>query len=158
MKLTKDNYVAFIPWLSAEWTVSMKVQLYDEVKIFGSYAFCNIAEFTADDSQIQHGKSTLMVRMGKENNLRIESTSLYGPEAVFSYPPLVVDQPVHIEVHQRYMYGGIYRYTIVVDGVNYASKVVTNAQQNFNIKVYASEKYREACRVYVSDFKLTNFL
>ena len=135
----------------------MKVRLYDEATSFGAYDFCTIAEFTKDDSQRNEGYETLMIRMGKQNKLYIQSKSVYGSEAILPYP-LIVDQQVHIEVHRRYMYGGKYWYIIDVDGVNYASKVVTNAQQYFNVKVYASETHREACHVYVSDFKLTNFL
>ena len=136
----------------------MEVRLYDEDTSFGEYDYCTIAEFTRDDSQIQFGLDTLMILMGQQNNLLIRSKSISDDEASFQYTPLVVDQQVHIEVHQRYMYGGKYRYIIDVDGVNYASKIVTNAQQYFNVKVYASETHREACHVYVSDFKLTNFL
>ena len=136
----------------------MKVRLYDEDTSFGGKSYCTIAEFTKDDGQLQHGFETLMIMMGTQNKLKISSKPIFGIDALFTIPPLVVDKQVHIEVHQRYMYGGKYRYIIDVDGVNYASKIVTDAQQYFNIKVYSSEIHREACHVYVSDFKLTNFL
>ena len=136
----------------------MKVRLYDKDTSFGEYEYCTITEFTREDSKKELERDTLMILMGQQKNLRTKSISIYGSEANLPYSLLVVDHQVHIEVHQRYMYGGKYRYTIDVDGVNYASKVVTNAQQYFNVKVYASEIHREACHVYVSDFKLTNFL
>ena len=157
VRVTKNNLLALIPWLSAEWSVSLKVRLYDEDTSYGDHGYCNIAEFKVGGNGLKYGSDTLIIMMGKAKFLRIVSKSIHDQQSI-PIPSLVVDQPVHIEVHQRYIYGGKYRYTIDVDGVNYASKVVTDAQQYFDVKVYASENNREACHIYVSDFKLTNFL
>ena len=83
--------------LSAEWSVYMKVRLYDENTSFRAYDFCTIAEFTRDNSQVEHGYETLMIRMGKQNNLNIDSKSIFDSEAILPYPLLVVDQQVKIK-------------------------------------------------------------
>ena len=74
------------------------------------------------------------------------------------YLALTVNQTYKIEIHQRYVSNGDYRYFIILDGQEVYSVVNTDAKQFYNIKVYASGPFRDACPAYVKDLKFTNFL
>ena len=70
-------------------------------------------------------------------------------------PPINVE--THIEMHQRYVSGGNYRFFIVVNGEEINS-VFSTARQFYNVKVYSSNPWHNACPGYIKNFKFTNFL
>ena len=47
----------------------------------------------------------------------------------------------HIEIHQKYTSGGKYRYFIKINGEEVFSIINTNAQQFYDIKIYASNPW-----------------
>ena len=62
-----------------------------------------------------------------------------------------------IEIHQRYVSRGDYRFFIKVDGIEIHSVINSDARQFYNVKVYAGDPWRET-NGFISNLKLTNFL
>ena len=134
----------------------MNFRLYSENIETTPYATCSIIEFTSDSSKITHGYDTLLVLMRRsDKSLYIRSKAGLTKE---NMPNVEVDKTMNLRVSQRYVSNGQYRYSVDVDGINFATKLVTNAQQYYNIDVYAAERHRGACPAFISNFKLTNFL
>uniref|UniRef100_A0A7M6DR11 Uncharacterized protein n=1 Tax=Clytia hemisphaerica TaxID=252671 RepID=A0A7M6DR11_9CNID len=62
----------------------------------------------------------------------------------------------HIEVHQRYVSNGHYRYFIMIDGVEVYSVLNTDARQFYNVHVYVGWPDPAPC--FISNLEITNFL
>ena len=62
-----------------------------------------------------------------------------------------------LELHQRYLSGGVYKYFIILDGEEIHSGNI-NPKQRYGFNVYGSSPTHDACVGTVSEFKLTNFL
>ena len=71
-----------------------------------------------------------------------------------------VNETTHIEIHQRYLRSGEYRYFIRIDGEEVHSVVNTQAQQFYNVKVIAAQAFTSAatCPASIKNVKHTNFL
>ena len=135
----------------------MNFRLYSENIETTAYALCSIIEFTSDSSKISHGDDTLDVLINPSSK-RLVVRSKAG--TIKENMPIIVevDKTMNLRVSQRYVSNGQYRYSVDIDGINIATKLVTNAQQYYNIDVYAAERHRGACPAFISNFKLTNFL
>ena len=72
---------------------------------------------------------------------------------------LTVNVGIKIEIHQRYTSGGKYRYFIKINGEEIHSIVNNDAQQFYNVKVYASNPWDPiVCPGYIKNFAITNLL
>ena len=130
--------------------------MYSENIETSAYAFCNIIEFTPDSSKITHGYDTLNVGIERSSKRLIVRSKAGKTQE--NMPIVEVDKTMNLCVSQRYVSNGQYRYSVDVDGINIATTLVTDAQQYYNIDVYAAERHRGACPAFISNFKLTNFL
>ena len=68
-----------------------------------------------------------------------------------------LNQKYHIEIHQRYISQGNYRFFMKIDRVEVHSIVNNDARQFYDVKVYASDQYFDAIG-FISNLHLTNFL
>ena len=71
------------------------------------------------------------------------------------------DEKTHrIEIHQNYskIGGGEYIYSVELDREEVAYFNNTDARQFYNVQVYAGNPWNDPCPVYISNFKITNFL
>lgn len=63
-----------------------------------------------------------------------------------------------IEIHQRYVSQGDYRYFIKINGTEIHSVINSDAIQFYNVNVYASDNIYANAAGFISNFKFTNFL
>ena len=155
--MVRDRLLTVIPRLSTEWIVSFTVRM---TSLASSSTHCNIIQLTKGGSSGSHGDKTPKVSLPQSRNKIFFSTTI-NQNADFMTKitkGLVVNVPIHIEIHQRYTSGGKYRYFIKINGEEVFSIINTNAQQFYDVKVYASNPWTDACTGYIKNFKVTNFL
>ena len=71
----------------------------------------------------------------------------------------LLNQFIRFEVTQRYVSGGNYRFSVVVDGDIFFTLINTDARQFYDVKVYASNPWVPSPKdVYISNLEITNFL
>ena len=76
----------------------------------------------------------------------------------FVSDPIQPNHTYSVEIHQRYIANGKYRYFITIDGKEKYSIVNKQAQQFHNVHVYASSETRDKGDGYISNLSFTNFL
>ena len=64
----------------------------------------------------------------------------------------------HIEINQRYVSRGDYRYFIKINGTKIHSVINSDARQFFNVNIYASDDDKASAPGFISNFQFTNFL
>ena len=69
-----------------------------------------------------------------------------------------VNKNHYVEIHQRYVSRGDYRYFIKINGIEINSVINCGAQQFYKVDVYASDNFHENAAGYISNFLFTNFL
>ena len=78
-----------------------------------------------------------------------------------NYKHMVVTQyniEYNVEIHQRYKSGGVYKYSILLNGKEIHSIDNTQAQQFYNMKIYSSDPWYTTRVGWIEDFKITNHL
>ena len=75
----------------------------------------------------------------------------------FDTTTIQLNRRYHIEIHQRYISQGNYRYFVKIDGAEVHSIVNRDAQQFYDVKVYAGSPWRETIG-YISNLHFANFL
>ena len=137
-----DRMLTVFPRLSAEWIVSFTLRM---TTLATSSNYCSIIQLTQGGVFQQHGDRTSAV-------------ILYPPRDWFYFSSSINDNPNHyinnyiriIEIHQRYVNGGEYRYFIKINGEEIASIINTKAQQFYDVKVYASfENSQDTSRTFL---------
>ena len=69
-----------------------------------------------------------------------------------------VNKNHYVEIHQRYVSRGDYRYFIKINGIEINSVINCGAQQFYKVDVHASDNFHENAAGYISNFLFTNFL
>ena len=142
--------------LSTEWIVSFTLRLNS---LTAASQYCSIVHLTQGGNYQSMGDrigSVFLLREGSTYAKFIFSTGINGEPA----QPTVsgINNSAKIEFHQRYLSGGKYRVFIMLNGQEIHSEVNTDAQQFYNVKVYASDPWHPACPGYIKDLTVTNFL
>ena len=75
-----------------------------------------------------------------------------------SEQPLNLSENYEVEIRQRYTGAGVYKFSVVINGKEEDSIDNTQAEQFYNVKVYAGDPWYDACIGTVTDFQITNFL
>ena len=124
--------------------------------------YCNVIHFTQNANNANYGDKTPMLNMiGKPFAKMLFSSSINGLMPSFTYVgvPAVDNQKTKYVISQRYMSGGKYRYQIEIDDVKVYSEINSQAEQFYNVKVYASDPYhKNPCPGTIYDLEVTNFL
>ena len=138
----RNKLLTTIPWMSAEWIISFTLKL-------NSDGDGNIIQFTTGDS-----------------GSRIPGVFINNHEIIYHYtgivggyigrPALPLNVDNHIELHQRYVSNGKYRFFIMLNGEETHSAINNNARQFYNVKVYASNPSHHTCQGTIKNLKLTN--
>ena len=156
--LVKGRILGLIPRFSAEWSVSFTVRMTSLI----SSGHCNIILITDGSEFGNYGSRTPAVYMDRTNNEVLMSyvNSVNGsPSWHQRYAQIPqINVPTHIELHQRYVSGGNYRFFVKMDGQEVFSILNTDARQFYNVKVYASGPNELTCAGYIKRFSITNFL
>ena len=152
-----DRILTVLPRLSTEWIVSFTIRF---VSLSPSSVYCSIFHMTQGGDKDIYGIRTpsLFLNPGR-NKFHINS----AVNGIVSYTfnteqGLIVDVPTQIEIHQRYISGGKYRYFIKINGEEVHSIINNDARQFYNVKVYASNSLQPACSGYIKNLAVTNFL
>ena len=160
--MVRDRLLTVIPRLSTEWIVSFTVRM---TSLARSYYFCNVILLTngglGGHPGAKHGERTPLVSLPplRDNiyiSSSINSNDDYGKHVHLN--GLVVNVSTHTEIHQRYTSGGKYRYFIKINGEEIFSIINANAQQFYDVKVYASDPWEDNCSGYIKNLEVTNFL
>ena len=151
--------MAVIPRLSTEWIVSFTLQI---TSLAQSLHFCNVIQLTQGGHYTQYGDRTPSVSLYGTPTITnfVFSSSINGRPYEIEFRPSVpeVNVPTHIEVHQRYVSGGKYRYFIRINGEEVGSVINTDARQFYNVKAYASDPWDPTCSGNIKNLQVTNFL
>ena len=62
-----------------------------------------------------------------------------------------------VEIHQRYKSGGVYIFSVIINGEEVHTADNTQAEQFYNVKVWGATDWIEACNGKISNFKITQF-
>ena len=142
--------LATIPWMSTEWSISF------ECRMTGLKSFwTSIIHFTIGGDNDQIGDRIPAVFWSPLQLLLFASAV---NDTTDNYEIAIqLNRVYKIEVHQRYISNGNYRYFIEIDGEEVHS-VNTKARQFYNVLVYTSNPWYDASPGDISNFKFTNFL
>ena len=154
--------MATIPRLSTEWSVEFTIRLTTSSSSSWAIDYCSVIRLTQGGDYSNVGDRTPAIFLeGKPiivYSLLTSATNGLMNHFYRTGSAPVVDEPTHIEIHQRYISGGKYRYFIKWNGEEVYSVVNEKAQQFYNVKVYASDPWHDACPVFIKNFSITNFL
>ena len=157
--MASGRLLATIPRLSTEWSVEFTFRL---TTSSSSSPHCSVIHLTQGENAVNVGDRAPAVFL--DGIPTISQTSFFSAthgeknHAFITARVPVVDEPTHIEIHQRYISGGKYRYFIKWNGEEIYSVVDEDAQQFYNVKVYASDPWYDACPAFIKNFSITNFL
>ena len=112
-ELVKSNLLATISWMSTEWSVSFEYRITGVVSSWGS-----IVHLTIGSNIVQMGQRTTAVFTLPNSQKLIFNTTLNDETNYIcrSVENLELNRVYKIEVHQRYISNGNYRYFIKIDG------------------------------------------
>ena len=157
--MSSGNLLTKIPVLSTEWSVTLDFRIHSPIPD-SHHLSCNIVHFTKGGSWGSYGDRTPFIGIIETSyKLHITSAINGNHDKNRNIPNILeINQLYHLEVNQRYVSNGEYLYTITLDGEDLMSIVNSDARQFYNVKVYAGNPWNANCPVYISNFKITNFL
>ena len=156
-ELVKNRLLTTISRLSTEWIVSLTLRL---TSLASESSLCNIIHLSIGGNTGRHGTRTPAFYLNPTKDELHFASSIDNSYSRFTRltNSLALNVSTRIEVHQRYTNGGNYRYFIKINGEE-VYIINTNAQQFYNVKVYASNPWSpSACPGYIKNFEVTNFL
>ncbi|XP_066910984.1 uncharacterized protein [Clytia hemisphaerica] len=161
-EVKRNSLIAIVPILSPEWSVKLDMRWYNETIISSDSRYaCSILQLSANGLENGYGCRVPFIGMGKNSKKFAISSAVNGNSnhKIPPTPPIVnINKTYHVEVQQRYVSNGNYRYDVLIDGVEVYSVLNTDARQFYNVHVYAGNPWNDPCPVYISNLKLTNFL
>ena len=144
--------------MSTEWSISFQSR---QTSLVNDWT--NVIRFvtsnTSSGSQITKGKRIPAVF------INVNSDTLHFTNAVNGNVNYIVDDSKtklnakhHVEIHQRYVSRGDYRYFIKINNTEIHSVIKKDAQQFYNFNVFASGPWYKNAAACISNFEFTNFL
>ena len=141
--------------MSAEWSVSLKFTILANV----GKRHCNILHVSAGGNQDKYGDRNPAIFYEKDAGWVQVQSAVNGNMFSGVNRPLILNKEYTVEIHQRYLNQGVYRYTVILDGEIIKSDNNGQAFQYHNVKVWTSGKWNEpACNGVIRDLKIVNFL
>ena len=144
--------------MSTEWSVTFSVRLSSHELLDG---YCNIINFYQNGvGRYDYGGRIPMFGI-KKTSTRIDIqifNSVNGNGLHYYELPLPADGELYVEIHQRYVSGGNYRFFVKMNGQEIYSVINKDARQFYNVEVYASNQWHLACPGYIKNLEFTNFL
>ena len=156
-EVVRNTLLTKIPHLSAEWIVSLKVRFHGHLA-----SPCNIFRMAQGyRNNDYHGDRYPLISVYHYPAYRFQIASSIGSNknhAQDLYFGFQINQKYSIEIQQRYVSGGNYRYAIYIDGKEGYSVLNDQPRQFYDMNVFLSDNIQAPCPAYVSDLKITNFL
>ena len=157
--LEHGRMLAVIPVLSPEWSLTFTVRLLDLSALSGEYS--GIIHLTENGNGGPYGDRTPLVNLKKVSEaFHLELASAINSQDKFwlSAHVMKVGESTHVEIHQRYVSGGNYRFFVKINGQEVYSIINRDARQFYNVKVYASDPWHPVSPGYIKNLEVTNFL
>ena len=124
--------------------------------------YTTFVHFTISDDYGKHGDRIPLVHLRRASGkIILMVCSSLNDEAnhVFNWGELLtIGHTYSLEISQRYMKGGDYHFSVLVNGTEVYSKVNGKARQFYDVKFYLSSPWYEASDVEIYNLKHTNFL
>ena len=105
-----------------------------------------------------HGTRVPYVKINRNTNLAFFTSLINDTNYPYEFQPITLNQLYHVEIHQRYISNGDYRYQVIIDGKIEHTAINKQARQYYNVHVYVSDPLKEPFNGYVGNLKFTNFL
>ena len=157
IKPQKNGLFTTIDRLSTEWSLSL------DFKILTAQTeeYTSFVHLTIDDNAGNHGDRTPLLHLHKASGKIILNVCSSINDDVnymfFTGEPLTIGHRYSLEISQRYMSDGKYRFSVLQNGVEIHSKVNEKARQFYGVKFYLSSPWYEASDVKIYNLKHTNF-
>ena len=151
-----DNILTTIPILSPEWALTFNLRLIQKAPIDN---WESIIHLTGGENHVPYGSRTPAVWVEPNSTfLSIFNSVNSYPEHIVLTETLPVNQTIRIEIHQRYVSNGEYRYFVLLNGKEINSIMNSDARQFYEVKVYSGDLWYPPCTGFISNVELTNFL
>ena len=153
--MVKNTLLVTLPIMSTEWSVTFVYKVISFPQDWGKLG--SVIHFTRGQNSNKYGERTPAV-FETPNGFHLTSSLNGNGNYYFDY---ITDKTNHyykIEIHQRYVSNGNYRYFIKIDGEEVHSAINNQAKQFYNVKVYAGNPWYNAGNGFISNFQFTNFL
>ena len=142
--------------MSTEWSVSFDWS----TTSLPSAGWMSIVHFTIGEDNGKYGDRTPAVFFYVDGDTKLFhfASAVNGQGYTFDETTSFrLNHKYHIEIHQRYISQGNYRYFVKIDGVEVKSVVNSDARQFYEVKVYAGDPWFAPIG-YISNLHFTNFL
>ncbi|XP_066933371.1 uncharacterized protein [Clytia hemisphaerica] len=143
------NLLTNIYRYSPEWHIEFDLKLTAPVTSYWNTIFCV--------THSAYGSRNPCIYIWN-NVMQISATVNGDGNYIYSKNDMQIDQLYHIEISQRYVNNGQYRYAISIDGVEVDSVMNTQAKQSYNLIVGLSDNHHDPAPCLVSNFEMINFL
>ena len=140
--------------MSAEWIVELKFTLHADV----AKRYCNILHITQNGNKDVYGDRNPAFFYDKYTGKLLIHSAVNGDRFSSTSREISFNTEYTVQVHQRYKSGGVYKYSVILNGVEIHSMDNTQASQFFNVKVWAGTPWELSCNGWIKDVKITNFL
>ena len=124
--------------------------------------YCSLIHLTQNGNIMTYGDRTPAVFLegtpSVSNIIFASSVDQHKNHQYVSSQIPKINELTLFEIHQRYVSGGKYRYFIKMNGQEIYSTINDDTRQFYNVKVFASDPWSNACPGYIKNFSVTNFL
>ena len=124
--------------------------------------YTTFVHLTISDDYGKHGDRTPLLHLqndsGKMKLVVCSSLNDDLNHIFFWEEPLTIGHTYNVEISQRYVSGGNYHFSVLVNGAEVHSKVNEEARQFYGVKFYLTPPWIEASAVEIYNLKHTNFL
>uniref|UniRef100_A0A7M5UL06 Cnidarian restricted protein n=1 Tax=Clytia hemisphaerica TaxID=252671 RepID=A0A7M5UL06_9CNID len=164
--LPRHFRLGVIPVLSPEWIFRFSIRFHSLDYVGdGSFSYCTVLHLTKGGNNDVYGDRTPSITIGGNptlNEMKI-SAPVNGNKSYRQNIPftLAVNETMDVEIHQRYISNGKYRYFIRINEEEIHSVVNTEAKQFYNVKVFAGQAFyakQAVCPASIKNVKHYNFL
>jgi len=152
----RGQLLTTIPRLSTEWSWSLDYRIFDSIPDWGSILHCD-----SRNGIPGWGFRTPAIAVMPESKHSIAIGSAVDGNQDYSLrigEPTDFNKTNHLEVHQRYVSNGDYRYFIIHNGQEVHSKIHQTSTQFYNVKCWACKPQDTPGKFYFSYVIFTNFL
>ena len=158
-RVKQGKLLTTIPRLSTEWSWSFDYRTFGTIGYWGVILHCD-SRNGVDGFGFRIPAIALVLGSGHELAIgsAVGSNSDYSIRMGHSSD---FNKTNHLEIHQRYISGGNYRYFVIHNGQEVHSKIHNNAIQFYNVKCWTYPPLHTSVipsDVYISNVIFTNFL
>ncbi|XP_066924517.1 uncharacterized protein [Clytia hemisphaerica] len=156
----QNNLKKTLPILSPEWEVELNLTMnanHVNTGIPGG-DWCSVFHMTKGDELGSHGDRTPAIYHYKVDG-KIWLFSSVGNDFDHSFNRLIeFNNQYHIKISQRYKNGGVYEYSIEINGEKVHAVDNLKARQFYGVKVYLGNPWKTPCVATISYMNIVNFL